>query len=606
MDINMLVKNRQEITESGMTTIQDKITDSNNTILKSTWVLTIFFIICIAFTIVCQQATGKYAAMQARSMEAVSEAGEIFRNVDAAVYDNTELEGSLELGDMEFSNLYNDAKNEMGKVSGKIANSYNLYVDFLKYSKEILGIRENEQETAQEMVDNELNQKLEVLSESLRSVSSSYSVMRRQANILSIVVMFICIVVSIILTLAAMRRAKAITILTAQQVGTPINAVADWAEQLSLGADELNNYDSGVNNVEFVEIKRMMDSFTRMANNIKENVNVVRKVADGDMTAFVNIHSKEDTLGKSLYRMVQNNDIMFAQITEIADSVMGETSSISTASQNLAESCTLQSQAIVDFHEEIQKTDNLVSTNAEEAGKAYHLSEAIQSEVKASKEKMQELVKAMREIREASDKVQAVIGNIEDITSQTNLLALNAAIEAARAGEAGKGFAVVASSVRELAEKSAMAAVESKTLIGDTIEKANKGSELSDATYNAFEKIAGSVNEIIGVTNSISESSTVQQGYMEHIEQSISEISDIVSNNAAASEEMAAMTEEIAKSAEVLKASMGQFHLRNRQPGKPYIPPEKAGDTEFVRIATENYEKFVNSPKGRELMNNME
>ena len=139
-------------------------------------------------------------------------------------------------------------------------------------------------------------------------------------------------------------------------------------------------------------------------------------------------------------------------------------------------------------------------------------------------------------------------------------------------------------------------------LIEYTIANAVRGSELSDDTFADFDQITDSINEIIDVTDQIMASGTTQKENMQRIEQGIQRISDLVSNNAASSEETAAMTDEITKNAEVLKASMGQFHLRHREPGKPYIPEEKKNDEEFVRVATENYQKFMNSKAGHELM----
>lgn len=222
-----------------------------------------------------------------------------------------------------------------------------------------------------------------------------------------------------------------------------------------------------------------------------------------------------------------------------------------------------------------------------------------------SKEKMQELVTAMKAISNSSQKVSGVIANIEALANQTNLLAINATIEAKRAGEAGKSFAVVASSIKELADNSKASAEQTKRLVVDTIDKANRGSQLSDETYTAFESIMTSLEQIIDVSGKIADSGAKQQENMSDIEREIDEISRAVSTNAASSEETAAMTVEITKNAEVLKSSMKQFNLRNRTPGKPYIPPEKANDEDFIRIATENYNKFLNSPEGKKLQEEM-
>lgn len=300
--------------------------------------------------------------------------------------------------------------------------------------------------------------------------------------------------------------------------------------------------------------------------------------------------------------MVQNNDLMFAQISTIADSVTEGTDSIATAAKMLAESCTEQATAIADLQQEITNTNQLTKENAENAAHASELSDYIKNEVVVSKEKMHELVAAMKAIYDASAKVSGVIANIESLANQTNLLAINATIEAKRAGEAGKSFAVVASSVKDLADKSALSATQTKELIDDTISKAKRGSQLSDETYMTFENIMNSLEQIIDVSGKIADSGVQQQDNMQHIETSIDEISKIVSSNAASSEETAAMTVEISKNSDVLKASMKQFTLRRREPGKPYIPPEKANDAEFVRVATENYNKFLNTAEGKRLM----
>ena len=254
----------------------------------------------------------------------------------------------------------------------------------------------------------------------------------------------------------------------ADKIAHPVSTVVNWASALALGSDQLE-FDEEQS--ELVETNEMMDAFKKMAASIQENVHVVQRVAEGDMTAFVNIRSSQDSLAKNLYKMVQTNDLMFNEITQIANEVAEGATDITEASGALAESCTAQAHTISDFKVAVENTGNLLRENTSRLSHSQEISAEIKHEVAESKEKMEELLSSMTDITEASRKISTVIQTIEEIADQTNLLALNASIEAARAGEAGKGFAVVAGEVGTLAAQSADAAVQSRTLIEDTIPK---------------------------------------------------------------------------------------------------------------------------------------
>lgn len=382
-----------------------------------------------------------------------------------------------------------------------------------------------------------------------------------------------------------------------KKISDPIVAVAKWSESLSNGSAELDVDASMAANSDLAEVSTMISSFRAMAESIEENVRVVQKVADGDMTAFVNIRSSSDSLGKNLYRMVQSNDLMFAEISQIAQSVSFGARNISQASASLADSCNVQASGVQQLKKNIEETSASIHSNNEQACQAKGLSSEIHGEVQDSTEKMSRLLDAVAEIRVASQKVSGMIATIEEISSQTNLLALNAAIEAARAGVAGKGFAVVADEVKNLAAKSTQAADESKRLVEDTIRKAAMGDTLSKETSESFEKITESVKRIIHVTETISENSAVQKSNILQVEEAIEEISGGIDANAAASEEAAAQSAELKQNALALQESMNKFNLRKRVPGKPYIPPEKQNDPEFIRIAQENYQKALQAGK---------
>lgn len=586
-------------------TIRGQLAAGNRVMIGQMSFLIVFFIICMIFIFICQRSVVDYAEKQQTTSEVILEVNGWMDELENSIRKGTVFENETEIENTGFQKFYYIASEERGRVSQRAEEAEEIYVEIFNSGKKALADKQSDSAAALKMLEEEILPKQAELRELLAAISSSYGTMVNQAISIVLGVIIICIVMGIIVAILMIRRASINGNKMALQISTPVNEVADWAEHLSTGADNLEVNTESLDKVELEEVKRMIKSFLQMAESISDNVKVVKKVADGDMTAFVNIRSSSDSLGKNLYRMVQNNDMMFAEITGIADSMKEEAKAIAEASQALAENCMMQTEKIMDFRGDIDKTGDLINENSKDAEEAFELSNVIKQEVDGSIEKMEELVSAMEEIRTASERVSSVIADIEEIASQTNLLALNAAIEAARAGEAGKGFAVVADSVRELAEKSAMAATESKKLIGDTIDKTGIGSELSGDTFEAFQTITESTERIIAVTKSISESGMRQKDYMGEIEKNVAEISDVISGNAAASQETAAMSAEINKSAEVLKTSMGQFNLRKRTPGKPYIPPEKEKDKEFIRIATQNFERFINSDKGKEWMSNL-
>lgn len=584
-------------------TISKHIRSGNRKILFGAIFLAMIYSACLLFIYVCQQSSVRYGSSETLASDSIIEANTIFRSVDNAVYENDNT-FRLVKNASTFNSLYQSALEEGGVVAKDIEESKKLYDEFFDHCSGALELNVIDNEAAKRYCDEELSASLETLSESLHKVSAAYVNMSSTATEIVITVITVSILGGFAFLVVMAIFCMVISNRMTKSISVPVVEVAEWAEKMSMGSDDIGNTDIHENPLmtSITEIHRMIKAFTAMSNSIKENVDIVRKVSEGDMTAYVNIRSSEDSLGKSLYKMVQSNDIMFAQITQIADSVTDGTNAIAEAAQDLAESCTRQAEAIHTFREDIATTNQLVRENAKDAENANKLSDSIRSEVVVSKEKMRQLVDAMKAIFDASKKVSGVIGDIESIADQTNLLAINAAIEASRAGAAGKSFAVVASSVKQLAEKSTMSAKQSKTLIDDTIAKASHGSQLSDETFTAFETIMETLEEIIDVSKKIASSGFNQQQNMEEIEKSISEISDIVSANAASSEETAAMTNEITTNANVLKESMKQFHLRDRKPGKPYIPPEKANDLDFVRIATENYEKFAKSAEGKRML----
>ena len=146
----------------------------------------------------------------------------------------------------------------------------------------------------------------------------------------------------------------------ANKLAEPVNKVAQWAEELALGADEV---DFGDATTTIEELNQMIDAFRVMAEGVKKNVHVVQRVAEGDMTVYVDIRSEKDNLSQNLYKMVQNNDLMFNDISRIAAEVSGSADEIANASNSLAENCTQQVHGIAEFRDALLETVDLINEN---------------------------------------------------------------------------------------------------------------------------------------------------------------------------------------------------------------------------------------------------
>jgi methyl-accepting chemotaxis protein len=167
----------------------------------------------------------------------------------------------------------------------------------------------------------------------------------------------------------------------------------------------------------------------------------------------------------------------------------------------------------------------------------------------------------MGAIEKSSQQITQIIGVIDEIAFQTNLLALNAGVEAARAGDAGRGFAVVASEVRALAQRSANAAKEIKTLISTSSEQVSQGVKLVAETGRSLQRIVGQVTEINGVVGEIAAGAKEQAVAVESVNNTIGEMDKTTQQNAAMAEESTAASHTLSEEAQRLSALIAEFEV---------------------------------------------
>lgn len=459
-------------------------------------------------------------------------------------------------------------------------------------AQDLINMRGSDREGAVDQFFSQLAPKTNEVIDGLHDIDSVYAseMLGIQTTIDTLLVVIIVIIVVVMGAIGVFSILYAKRL--AHQIASPIMRVADWANHLSLGAVEFD-FDNEFAKMEKDnadnEVGVMIAAFHAMADNIRENVEVVKRIADGDMTAFVKIRSRHDSLGRSLYRLVQSNDVMFNEIVESAHSVAAGASEIANASHLLAESTTAQASAAHNLSEEMEHVSKLIHYNDEKAQEAYSITKDIEVDLGTNNEHMKVLFDSVAHMRDASKKIATVMKTIDDITFETNILALNAAIEAARAGAAGKGFAVVADEVRALALKSTEAAKESRTLIENSITQTDRGTAIATESAAIFEQINDKIGKIVKIVGEVSGLSTDQLESVKHVTESIAQITEAATSNAAVSEESDASSQEMSRQAAFLRNRMQHFNLRARQKGQAYIPEEKQNDAEFIKYANEAY-----------------
>ncbi len=233
-----------------------------------------------------------------------------------------------------------------------------------------------------------------------------------------------------------------------------------------------------------------------------------------------------------------------------ADQVASASTQISQSSQRLAEGATQEAASIEESSSVLEELASQAQGNTEKAHQAAEGVQKVQSGAEKAQSAMDETVAVMSQIRKSSDQISGIIKTIEEIAFQTNLLALNAAVEAARAGEHGKGFAVVAEEVRNLAQRSAVAARDTTGLIETSVEFSRRGADVVDKAAQAIHEILEVTSEVVRHVAEVTQASNEQSAGINQINTAVSQMDQVTQQVASTAEESASASEELSAQAQ--------------------------------------------------------
>lgn len=292
-------------------------------------------------------------------------------------------------------------------------------------------------------------------------------------------------------------------------------------------------------------------------------ISAAKKMADGELTSQVNVTGTDEI--SDLLQALQGINISFSKTV---GEVRSGTNTITMASHEIASgnadlSSRTESQAS-SLEETVSSMEQLTGTvrqNADNARQANQLAVSASAVAAQGGQIVSQVVGTMGSIKESSRKIVDIIGVIDGIAFQTNILALNAAVEAARAGEQGRGFAVVAAEVRNLAQRSAGAAKEIKSLIGDSVEKVDAGSQLVDEAGQTMGLIVTSVKQVADIMSEITAASQEQSVGIEEVNRAIGQMDEMTQQNAALVEQAAAAAQSMQDQASKLSLAVSAFRV---------------------------------------------
>jgi methyl-accepting chemotaxis protein len=289
---------------------------------------------------------------------------------------------------------------------------------------------------------------------------------------------------------------------------------------------------------------------------------IAGSIANGDLSVQIDTSSTDkDSLLVEMKEMRNSLVGIVGQVRQGTETIGTASREIAAGNIDLSSRTEMQASSLEKTASAMEELTSTVKQNADNAREANQLAANASDVARKGGVVVSQVVDTMSSINESANKIVDIIGVIDGIAFQTNILALNAAVEAARAGEQGRGFAVVASEVRNLAQRSAGAAKEIKALIGDSVEKVERGSKLVGQAGVTMDEVVASVRRVTDIMGEIANASQEQSAGIEQVNHSIIEMDSMTQQNAALVEEAAAAAQSLQDQAAELARVVSIFKL---------------------------------------------
>jgi methyl-accepting chemotaxis protein len=290
---------------------------------------------------------------------------------------------------------------------------------------------------------------------------------------------------------------------------------------------------------------------------------IAKRIGDGDLDVQIDLQ-RDDEIGAVNHALAAMRDALrgiVGQVRQAAESIQVASAEVASGNIDLSQRTEQAASNLQQTASSLAQLTGNVRQSADAASQANQLAASASTVARRGGAVVAQVVSTMNEINASSKRIADIIGTIDGIAFQTNILALNAAVEAARAGEQGRGFAVVAAEVRSLAQRSAEAAREIKTLIGSSVEKVDTGARLVQDAGATMGEIVASVQRVTDVIAEITAAAAEQSSGIGTVNGAVTQLDQMTQQNAALVEQSAAAAESLNEQAQRLSASMQVFRL---------------------------------------------